>query len=78
MLVINDALAGKKLITEANFNGINAIDLKVSEPMTVSGKEDRTGMAMAIILDTMLGKGFEPDGFVQGNGYRIYHYKRMR
>jgi hypothetical protein len=30
---------------------------------------------MAIITDRVLQRGWEPNGFVQKNGYRIYLYK---
>jgi hypothetical protein len=37
--------------------------------------QDPIGRNMALITDRILAKGWEPDGFKQENGYRIYHYK---
>jgi len=39
--------------------------------------QDPIGLNMALITDRILVKGWEPDGFKQENGYRIYHYKKM-
>ncbi len=39
--------------------------------------QDPAGFNMAIITDTVLKKGWEPNGFEQFNGYRIYYYKDM-
>jgi hypothetical protein len=31
-------------------------------------------IALAIVLDALLAKGFYPDGFTAGDGGRTYHY----
>jgi len=36
--------------------------------------QDPVGLNMAIITDSILKKGWMPDGFEQKAGYRIYHY----
>lgn len=36
---------------------------------------DPMGITMAIILDAIIAKGWDPDGFEQCDGYRIYKYK---
>ena len=38
---------------------------------------DPVGMNMAIVTDAILEKGFEPNGFEQQQGYRIYVYKSI-
>lgn len=38
---------------------------------------DPIGVNMAIIGDALLAKGWEPDGFEQREGFRIYRYKTM-
>ena len=38
---------------------------------------DPVGVNMAIITDTILAKGLEPDGFEQKDGYRLYKYKDL-
>ena len=39
--------------------------------------QDPAGMNMALITDSILEKGWEPNGFKQENGYRVYFYKMM-
>ena len=36
---------------------------------------DPVGMNMAIITDRILARGFEPNGFEQKDGFRVYRYK---
>jgi len=36
---------------------------------------DLVGWNMAFITDRILRRGWEPDGFAQESGYRIYKYK---
>lgn len=36
---------------------------------------DPAGIIMAVITDRILERGWEPDGFLQEDGYRIYRYK---
>jgi len=36
---------------------------------------DSADINMVVITDSILKKGWEPDGFVQRDGYRIYRYK---
>ncbi len=38
---------------------------------------DPAGMNMAIITDKILAKGFEPNGFQQKEGFRVYKYKEL-
>ena len=38
---------------------------------------DPMGINMAVITDAILSQGWEPDGFVQRDGYRIYRYREM-
>jgi hypothetical protein len=37
--------------------------------------QDPIGINMAIITDSILKRGWMPDGFQQKEGYRIYQYK---
>lgn len=39
--------------------------------------QDDIGINMAIITDKILEKGWEPNGYEQNNGFRVYLYKRM-
>jgi hypothetical protein len=38
---------------------------------------DSFGVNVAIVLDTALGKGWEPAGFVQKQGHRVYRFKTL-
>lgn len=66
-------------IEEANamidaFTGnANDFKLKVSDKL-----QDPAGINMAMITDTILSKGWEPNGFVQEEGFRIYFYKELK
>jgi hypothetical protein len=35
---------------------------------------DSVGLNMALITDRVLARDWQPDGFTQKDGYRIYHY----
>jgi len=50
-----------------------AFDLAISDEL-----QDPLGINIAIIVDSILEKGWEPDGFEQRKGYRIYKYKTFR
>lgn len=39
--------------------------------------QDEIGINMAIITDYILKRGWEPDGFSQHDGYRVYRYKTL-
>jgi hypothetical protein len=38
---------------------------------------DIVGVNMALITDKILKRGWEPNGFIQGQGYRTYLYKEL-
>lgn len=48
------------------------LELAISDEL-----QDPIGMNMALITDRILAKGWEPNGFKQEKGYRIYLYKEM-
>jgi len=39
---------------------------------------DPAGINMAIITDKVLALGWEPNGFTQNQGFRVYRYKEMQ
>lgn len=39
--------------------------------------QDPLGMNMALILDHLLSREWEPDGFQQMDGYRIYKWRAL-
>ena len=50
-------------------------ELWVPQHLTLRGEPTRTDVAMAVVLDKVLGMGYEPDGFTEAEGGRIYRYK---
>jgi len=55
----------------------SSFTLAIATEFTFHGKPDHMGVAMAAVLDAVLGRGFEPDGFEQRDGFRLYRYKMM-
>jgi hypothetical protein len=51
-----------------------AFELWIPEHLTLHGQPARADVAMAIILDKILGMGFEPDGCSEEDGGRVYKY----
>ena len=39
---------------------------------------DPVGINMSLITDRALARGWEPDGFVQSDGYRVFRYRKLR
>jgi len=56
-----------------NFEG-KASDLRLS---ICDSLQDPIGINMAIITDKILGRGWEPNGYEDKEGYRVYMYKEM-
>ncbi len=38
---------------------------------------DAIGINMSIITDRILQRGWQPDGFTQESGFRLYRYKKL-
>lgn len=53
-------------------------ELAISDIFTFKGKLDRVGFGMALILNRILAMGYEPDGFEQKEGFRLYKYKKVQ
>ena len=49
-----------------------AFELAVPETLL-----DAIGINMSIITDRILQRGWQPDGFTQGSGFRRYRYKNL-
>lgn len=47
----------------------------IANDATFLGQSDPVGAGMAMVVDMFLAKGYEPDGFEQREGFRIYRYK---
>ena len=57
--------------------GSQSFELWVPQELTLRGKPVRLDVAMAIVLDKILGMGFTVDGFTAAEGGRLYRYKVM-
>jgi hypothetical protein len=38
---------------------------------------DPVGINLAIITDRVIARGWQPDGFVEADGCRVFHYKEL-
>jgi hypothetical protein len=54
-----------------------SFELWIPQHLVFRGKVARADLAMAIILDKILGMGYGPDGFSEAEGGRIYGYKML-
>lgn len=71
MELINSIADAKRLIE--SFDGSpEEFLLPVSDEL-----QDNFGLNMAVITDHVLAKGWEPDGFEQRQGFRLYRYKAL-
>jgi hypothetical protein len=70
-LLISSVPEGIKLID--SFVG-NPEDFELAVPETLL---DLVGVSMAIITDRVLARGWQPDGFTQHPGYRLFRYKEL-
>jgi hypothetical protein len=55
----------------------DSFQLAIAESIAFKGKPDVIGAGMAVLLDTILELGYEPDGFEQKDGFKAYRYKKM-
>jgi hypothetical protein len=58
----------------AAFDGA-PVQLTIANDATFRGSTDPIGAGMAIIVDAILSKGYEPDGIEQHEGFRVYRYR---
>ncbi len=52
-------------------------ELAISDSYTFGMQPDTMGVGMAILFDKILGLEYEPDGFEQMNGFKLYSFKKM-
>ena len=69
LIPVNDIESARALI-DAFTGPAEEFELPVAETL-----QDALGLNMALITDRNLKKGWEPDGFKQCRGYRLYRYK---
>jgi hypothetical protein len=48
--------------------------LAIRDPFMFVGSADVRRAGMALILDAILRQGYDPDGFEERKGYRLYRY----
>jgi hypothetical protein len=77
MTKFDSAEAAARYVKQADLS-TPTFTLAISDNLTVSGKADPMGLGMALVLDAILAKGFEPDGFTQESGYRVYRYRKTK
>lgn len=59
-----------RALIEAHKGSAKDFQLCVSDELL-----DPVGVNMAIITDSILARQWEPDGYTQGSGFRVYKYK---
>ena len=62
---------------DANPPSGDSFNLAISNSFTFCGHADTMGAGMAILLDKILGLEYEPDGFEEMDGFKLYRYKKM-
>lgn len=67
-----DSIEQARVLIESFSGGPEDFTLAISDEL-----QDAIGLNMAIITDYILKKGWEPDGFSQHDGYRVYRYKPL-
>jgi hypothetical protein len=55
----------------------DSFQIAISDSFTFSGQPDTMGAGMGVILDKILSFGFEPDGFEQRDGYKLYKFTEI-
>jgi hypothetical protein len=63
-------------VKKLDLKDAKSFDLKIADSLLAGNGKDVMGFGMTIIVDAVLSRGFEPDGFVQVDGFRLYHYKK--
>lgn len=65
---------------DAAIAAVEALDgeLEKFELAVADSLQDYLGVQMAQITDCALTRGWEPVGFVQDEGFRVYRYERVR
>ena len=74
--IIHSAEEGAKHLEDNPPSG-DSFTLAISDSFTFVGHPDTMGAGMAILLDKILGLEYEPDGFEEMDGFKIYRYKKM-
>jgi hypothetical protein len=57
-------------------DGSKSFELWIPEALTLNGQAVKKDLAMAVLLDAILGLGFMPDGLTAGAGGATYRYRR--
>ena len=76
MVPFDSAESVTAFVRTAQLEG-GTFELPIADGITLAGKPDLIGAAMAFVVDALLARGLEPDGFEQRDGYRIYRFKSM-
>ncbi|QEH35591.1 hypothetical protein OJF2_41440 [Aquisphaera giovannonii] len=63
-------------VVEATDPAAPSFTLWVPESLAMGGHPVRPDVAMAVVLDRILGRGFEPAGFEEHPSGRLYRYER--
>jgi len=73
MRIFQSAEAAREFVLATRIPG-PTFELAIAEGFTFAGSPDDTGAGMALVVDAILAHGYQPDGFDQGAGFRLYRY----
>jgi hypothetical protein len=73
MRIFQSAEAAREFVAGAKIEG-PSFELAIAEGFTFAGAPDDVGMGMAVVVDAILAQGYQPDGFDQRQGFKLYRY----
>ena len=73
---VEDLLRQVEAVSEVEGRPAASFELWVPELLTLHGRRIPQDVAVVVLLDAVLEKSFEPAGFTEEPGGRIYRYQR--
>ena len=73
-MIYHEAEKAAEFVKSMTIEG-SSFELAIADGIKFAGQPDAMGLGMAVVLDACLARGFEPDGFKECDGHRVYMYK---
>ena len=71
--VFESAESARAFIVGTKLEGA-CFELGIADGFTFAGLPDTIGAGMAFVVHAILAQGYQPDGFDQRKGFRLYRY----
>jgi hypothetical protein len=55
-----------------------SFELPIAEGFTFAGLPDESGAGMALVVEAIIAQGYEPHGFDQRQGFKLYRYVPLK